>query len=70
MDFDSVYKVLTAFAEYQFYGVLLCRLLMWPFVIGIFFASRVIGSWYIKAFALAFALILYNFPSVVRLLAH
>jgi len=64
---DQIYYMLFRFAEYRIDGYLVCRLLAPLLLLALVWVSRMIQSVMLKFFAVSIAMLLYFFPSVVRL---
>lgn len=67
MFYDQIFLALYKFANYEVYGVLICRLLAPIALITLLWVSRIISSVLVKFFSVIIALLLYFFPNVLNI---
>lgn len=66
MFYESIFVMLYKFANYEVFGVLLCRLLAPVVLVALLWISRIVNNVLIKVFSVFIALILYFFPNIIN----
>lgn len=66
MTYDSIYIALHRFANYQVWGILLCRLLAPLVFVALLWISRIVSSVMLKFFSVLIAMMLYFFPAIIN----
>jgi hypothetical protein len=70
MTYDAIYILLWKFANFEIWGVLLCRILAPIILVILLWLSRVIQNVLIKFFSVLVSMLLYFLPNIINIFSY